>query len=60
MSYCAGLTCVSATLYSNLNIVLINCLCSYKRLTNDNLKCLKTKVLIDVSLVDCNISLARY
>ena len=60
MSDSACLAGESATLNGNDCIVLINSFCSYKGLTNDNLKGLKTEVIVDVSLVNSDVTLAGY
>ena len=60
MSDSTSLTCCAATSYSYNYVELVSCLCSYERLSNDNLECLKSEILIDRSLVDCNISISGY
>ncbi len=51
---------VSATANVNENVELLSSLSSCQRLTNDNLQSLQTEVLIDASLIDCNITITRY
>ena len=50
------LACETTTAYVYKYIELVNCLGCYERLTNNNFQCLKTKVLVDVSFIDCDLA----
>ena len=41
-------------------IKLSVCICNCEWLTNDNLECLETEILINILAVDCNLALAGY
>ena len=56
MSDCTSLTCYSTACYCANDIVLIHCICYSKWLTNDELECLKTEVIVNVSAVDCDLT----
>ena len=50
------LTCVSAAVYEHSDIILIGCLCSSKRLTNDHLQCFHAEEIIDITLIDRDLA----
>lgn len=50
----------SAAMNINDNIKFIGSACSFKGLTNDNLQCFKTEVVIDASFINGNITCSRY
>ena len=56
----ASLSCVTAATNVYDNVELVYSTCSYKWLTNNYLQGLKTEVLIDISLIDCDLASARY
>ena len=60
MSDRTSLAGVSATANVNQNVELLSSLSSCQRLTNDNLQSLQTEVLINASLIDCNITITWY
>lgn len=60
VSDCTSLAGVSATANVNQNVELLSSLSSCQRLTNDNLQSLQTEVLINASLIDCNITITGY
>ncbi len=60
MSYCTCLTCVTAAFNGNDRIKLIYRIGRCKRLTNDNLKRLQSKIIINVSLIDSDLTFTRY
>ena len=44
------------TLVSADNIELSLCACENEGLTNDELECLKTEIIVNVSVIDCNLA----
>ena len=60
MSYSTCLACKTTTTYVYKYIELINSLGCYERLTYNYFQGLKTKVLVDVSFIDCNLAGSRY
>ena len=49
------LTCYAAACNSANNVELLSCFCKVERLSNDELECLKTKVIINISVVDLSL-----
>ena len=60
MTDCSSLSCVTAAVYIYNNIEFICCLCRNKRLANNNLQCLKSEILIDVSFINSDLACSRY
>lgn len=55
---CLSACTAAADIYQNIKFIC--CLCSYQRLANDYFQCFQTKVVVDISLIDCNFSGSRY
>ena len=60
MTDCSSLSGITTTAYVNQYVELVNIVGQYEWLTNDNLQGLKTKVLIDVSLIDSDLTSSWY
>lgn len=58
MTDSASLTCNAAACNCADNIQLIQVICKSQRLTNEKLECLKTEVVVDVSAVNSNVTVA--
>ena len=52
MTDSTGLTCYAAAVNTANDIELLGCACELERLTNDKLECLKSEIIINVSVVD--------
>ena len=56
----SGLSGVAASVYVDKNIKLICRICRNERLTNYNLQCLQTQIIIDISFIYGNFTCSRY
>ena len=56
MSDSASLTCNAAACNSANNVELLNIISKSERLTNDELECFETEILVDASAVYSNIT----
>ncbi len=56
MSDSTSLACETTAIYVSKNIICCQCLCEIERLSYDSLKCLETKVIVDVSAVNNNLT----
>ena len=54
----ACLACEAAAFDGNVDIKLTGCVGRLERLTDDNFQCLKSKIIFDVTLVDCDLAFA--
>jgi len=52
----ASLTCNAAACNSADDVELLNIVCKSEGLTNDELECLETEIVVDASAVDSNIA----
>jgi hypothetical protein len=52
------LACYTAALYLTDNVELFCCLCESERLTNEELECLKTEIVVNFSVVDDDFACA--
>ena len=52
----ACLTGYTATVYTAYDVELFCSVCESERLTNDELECVKTKVIVNISIVDCDFT----
>ena len=60
MTDSACLSCVSASLYVDQHVKLAVCLCCNEGLANDDLQCLQSEILVDISLIYCDLTCSRY
>ena len=56
----SGLTGETTAAYIHQNIELVCRLGRNQRLTDNELQCLKAKILIDISFIDRNLTCTRY
>ena len=56
----ASLSCVTAAVNVYDNIEFVCCLSRNERLANNNLQCLKSEILVDVSFIDSDLTCSRY
>ena len=52
----ASLACNAAAVYAADYVELLLSVCKSERLTNDELESLKAEVIVDVSVVDCDLT----
>ena len=56
MADCTSLTGNAAACNTADNVELLFVLCANERLTNDELQCVEAKVIVDVTIVDCDLT----
>ena len=54
----ACLACEAAAFDGDVDVELTGCVGRLERLTDDNFQCLKSKIIFDVTLVDCDLAFA--